>query len=899
MEHRSTAERAYYQSSYSEKRPLHAPTENALSDATNGASPKRQRKVSMMASRYPGGELRNAPDWDGNEHNPSQPFGATPGPYSAPVFSMPPQSTNIPGSTALMSTSNPLAIANQIWGLKREVVLGFHDCGIEQMYDWQQQCLMMPGVLDGDTNLVYTAPTSAGKSLVADILAIKKVVQTRKKALIVLPYIAIVQEKTRFLKKCAKLVKVEGTRRHEKAKRLWRPLNIVGYHSGSKSRIGWADMDIAVCTIEKANAMVNAAVEDLTIDQLGLVVFDELHMLDDEHRGFILELLATKLLCLQQPVQIVGMTATLSNGPVVAEWLKASFYECNYRPIPLKEFLVVDNEIRTYSNKLTMKVAQSDEQDLKDPVTNAVVSLVAEAVDGDHGVLVFSESRKKCETMAEILTRFMPPPDEEMLEKRMDLVRDLATSQTGLDFTLEKTVPAGIAFHHAGLTSEERDFIASSYENGIIKVICCTATMAAGVNLPARRVIVSPRMGLDFVKPAMLRQMRGRAGRKGKDTFGESYVCCRKQDISEVEKLLSAEMPAVSSCLVNDNGSLGLTRALLEIISTRLAQSPLSIDEYFKSTLLFHTHPEQKDLPDLLNKALQKLSDLALIQDDGDGYWSATKMGNATVAAGFAPEDGVFLHQELSRALQNFNLETDMHIIYQFTPIHGTSANHGLKIDWKFLRDQVEVLDEASFKAATFIGVNPGFLNKMALGGNLKENTPEAIIKARIYRRFYISLMLRDLINEQPVHRVAKKFEMARGFLQSLSTTCRGFATTSALFCRVMGWTGLAVLMEHYSWRLDLGVKDDLIDLAKLPFVKSATARVFHDMGLKNVEIISKANIEKVVEAFFVAQPKKLRLRDGEVQKLTGRLREKAEVVISAAERLYNQELAAAVELEE
>jgi replicative superfamily II helicase len=391
--------------------------------------------------------------------------------------------------------------------------------------------------------------------------------------------------------------------------------------------------------------------------------------------------------------------------------------------------------------------------------------------------------------------------------------------------------------------------------------------------------------------------MRGRAGRKGRDTHGESYICCRKDDVAQVNEIINAEMPAVSSCLINDKSDRGLARALLEIISTRLATSPYSIEDYFAATLLHHTHPDPIALPPMLEKCLAKLKEMGLIEDVGSGYWEATKMGHATVSAGFAPEDGVFMYQELSRALKQFNLETDMHIVYQFTPIHGTGAQHGLEIDWKFLRDEIEKLDEASLRAATFVGVKPAFVHRMAIGGTFKEDTSEKVAQGRTYRRFNISLMLRALINEAPVHVVARKFDVARGFVQSLATTCRGFAATSATYCQVMGWSGLAVLLEHYSWRLDLGVKDDLIDLAKLPFVKSFTARVFWECGLKNVEMVAKEGVEKVLEAIVKAQPKKLRLREGEKQKITGKLRERAEVVVRAAERLWEQECV--VELED
>lgn len=174
-------------------------------------------------------------------------------------------------------------------------------------------------------------------------------------------------------------------------------------------------------------------------------------MLDDEHRGHVLELLATKILCLTgQHIQIVGMSATIANVKTIASWLKAQYYECTYRPVPLLEHYVVDNAVYSYDDTLTARIPLSGLKELKDPTTNAVVALTFACVKEGHGVLVFCESRKRCEDLGALIVKFMPKCDEGMREKRMEVVRDLATTATGLDFMLEKTVFAGVAFHHAG-----------------------------------------------------------------------------------------------------------------------------------------------------------------------------------------------------------------------------------------------------------------------------------------------------------------------------------------------------------------------------------------------------------------------------------------------------------------
>jgi DNA polymerase theta len=134
-------------------------------------------------------------------------------------------------------------------------------------------------------------------------------------------------------------------------------------------------------------------------------------------------------------------------------------------------------------------------------------------------------------------------------------------------------------------------------------------------------------------------------------------------------------------------------------------------------------------LKPLILEAIDSLKSMGLITEDrAHGMFEATKTGNATVASGLGPDEGVFLHDELSRALMNFNLESDMHIVYQFTPIHS-STTQGVEVDWKLLRDELDKLDESGLRAATFVGVNPAFVNRMlvppiTIGYDAKKKTP-------------------------------------------------------------------------------------------------------------------------------------------------------------------------------
>lgn len=250
----------------------------------------------------------------------------------------------------------------------------------------------------------------------------------------------------------------------------------------------------------------------------------------------------------------------------------AKYYHTKYVPVPIEEYLVYEHSIyptatssafyRTASQlSLTQplsgmtpvrEIRKSEYPELKSSISNAVVALTVETANAGYGALIFCSGRQGCQSTAMLVSEAISGDNvtPSLLDRRKDVISDLRSLPIGLDATLEKTIIKGVAFHHAGLTAEERDIVADAYDKGVINIIVATCSLAAGINLPARRVILQgARMGRDLIGPAMLRQMKGRAGRKGKDEIGESYICCHKGDLEEVAQLLEADLPIVESSL--------------------------------------------------------------------------------------------------------------------------------------------------------------------------------------------------------------------------------------------------------------------------------------------------------------------------------------------------------------
>jgi len=160
-------------------------------------------------------------------------------------------------------SQNPLlSLSNTRYGLPQTLVKNFASLGINSIYPWQSSCLLGGGILEGKKNLVYTAPTGGGKSLVADVLMLKRIIEDPfKKAILVLPYVALVQEKLKWLRKVVDgLTKGVYTRSQGDVPSTqlprWRKphsssVRVGGFFGGSKARVTWSEVDIAVCTFEK------------------------------------------------------------------------------------------------------------------------------------------------------------------------------------------------------------------------------------------------------------------------------------------------------------------------------------------------------------------------------------------------------------------------------------------------------------------------------------------------------------------------------------------------------------------------------------------------------------------------------------------------------------------------
>ncbi|XP_055239730.2 DNA polymerase theta isoform X1 [Gorilla gorilla gorilla] len=761
-----------------------------------------------------------------------------------------------------------LLLAN--WELPKAVLEKYHSFGVKKMFEWQAECLLLGQVLEGK-NLVYSAPTSAGKTLVAELLILKRVLEMRKKALFILPFVSVAKEKKYYLQSLFQEVGIK----------------VDGYMGSTSPSRHFSSLDIAVCTIERANGLINRLIEENKMDLLGMVVVDELHMLGDSHRGYLLELLLTKICyitrksascqadlasSLSNAVQIVGMSATLPNLELVASWLNAELYHTDFRPVPLLESVKVGNSIYDSSMKLVrefepMLQVKGDE--------DHVVSLCYETIRDNHSVLLFCPSKKWCEKLADIIAREFynlhhqaeglvkpsecPPvilEQKELLEV-MDQLRRLPS---GLDSVLQKTVPWGVAFHHAGLTFEERDIIEGAFRQGLIRVLAATSTLSSGVNLPARRVIIrTPIFGGRPLDILTYKQMVGRAGRKGVDTVGESILICKNSEKSKGIALLQGSLKPVRSCLQRREGeevTASMIRAILEIIVGGVASTSQDMHTYAACTFLAASMKEGKQGIQRNQESVQLgaieacvmwLLENEFIQstEASDGtegkVYHPTHLGSATLSSSLSPADTLDIFADLQRAMKGFVLENDLHILYLVTPMFEDWTT----IDWYRFFCLWEKLPTSMKRVAELVGVEEGFLAR-CVKGKVVARTERQHRQMAIHKRFFTSLVLLDLISEVPLREINQKYGCNRGQIQSLQQSAAVYAGMITVFSNRLGWHNMELLLSQFQKRLTFGIQRELCDLVRVSLLNAQRARVLYASGFHTVADLARANIVEV-----------------------------------------------------
>uniref|UniRef100_UPI0035901671 helicase POLQ-like isoform X1 n=3 Tax=Myxine glutinosa TaxID=7769 RepID=UPI0035901671 len=731
--------------------------------------------------------------------------------------------------------------------------------GIKHLYDWQHTCLSLEP-LRQHKNLIYSLPTSGGKTLVAEVVMLQELLCRRRDALLILPYVALVQEKIRGLS-------VFGLELDF----------FVEEYAGGRGHIPprkrHQKRSLYVGTIEKAHSLVISMLEAGRLGEIGLVVVDELHMLGEGgSRGARLEMALAKILFAAKSIQIVGMSATLSNIRDLQVFLKAEVYTNDFRPVELKEYIKLSDRIYEINSKAlcpedccvfsrVLSVKYSRAMETMDP--DHLVAMVTEVIP-QFSCLVFCPTKKNCENVATMICKYLNKAFLTHKEpEKLALLKELRSDANGhLCPVLKLTIPFGVAYHHSGLTGDERRLIEEAHSAGVLSLLTCTSTLAAGVNLPARRVILrSPYVGMDFLSRTQYKQMVGRAGRAGIDSAGESIVICANKDRAKVLDLVSGSFERCQSSLLYDHGK-GLRSLLLSLVGLKVAITTRQLHAFLEGTLfgVQQRNVKETDTWEMTCDQLHQLSELGLLRPScvehavaaEDRPLEITQLGQATWKASVDLSFSNILYRDLQKGLEGLALDNYLHLIYLITPYDMISRCNP---DWMLYMRQFNKLNEAERRVAAAVGVMEGLITMKAIGKSCKQGFDETVAT-----RFYLALFLYSLFRQDSIWAVAEKFRQSRGFIQNLVSSAAAFSVCVYRFCQEMKefWAYNA-LFADLTQKLSYCTKTELIPLMEVAGVKEARAKQLRTAGYKTLALLANANISDLVRALEYLSQKQAR----------------------------------------
>ena len=429
--------------------------------------------------------------------------------------------------------------------------------GFRELHPPQAEAI--PITLEG-RNLVAAIPTASGKSLIGYVAALKTLVERRGHVLYIVPLKALASEKRDDFLQFADL----GINVHMSTGDL-----------DSEER-GIEKADIIVATSEKADSMIRHG--SRWMDEVKLVIADEIHMIHDPGRGPTLEVALTKMMRRRSDLQVIALSATISNADDLADWLHAALVRSDWRPVPLMEGAYLSGRI-VFGDRTEKAVP---------PAEDTVSSLVMQTVGDGGQCLVFVNSRRSTEAEAVRLAGHLGPKVARELSRAEEALLEGDSESTATGRKLASCVKSGTAFHNAGLTYRQRKYVEDSFRAGDIKCIVATPTLAAGINLPARRVVVRDTYRYENganvpISVMEVKQMCGRAGRPGYDPYGEAVLVAKND--RDFEHLMTDYIDHDTERLTSKLFQEKVLRShILGIIATGDAESDDEIVDFMKDT---------------------------------------------------------------------------------------------------------------------------------------------------------------------------------------------------------------------------------------------------------------------------------------------------------------------------
>ena len=525
----------------------------------------------------------------------------------------------------------------------------------------------------------------------------------------------------------------------------------------------------------------------------------------------------------------------------------------------------------------------------------ANIAICIDTINKDKQALVFCASKRVAESQAEKIAKkyskikdfqstnqnsTYSKQDKTNQEELSEKILNVLSSPTKQCKRLSQCIKQGIAFHHAGLHSKQRELIEDSFRDGKIKVICSTPTLAAGLDLPAFRAIVkdNKRFGSRGMTPIPVleyEQMSGRAGRPGKEDYGESILIATKEEDIEnlTEKYINGEVENIYSKLAVEPV---LRTYILSLVASGFANSDKQIKQFFEKTFYAKQFGDIKKIHSIIDRVTDKLIDWKMLETENSNADKINKEDNIKASSMFMNADEYVTIQNKNQKLKATNLGSRVSQIY-LDPLSANIIIEGLI---EFAKTKQELNEETQ----GFI-INHLFISTL-------EMRPLVRTKAKEYDEYLIKKEIDDLIiteekfynnstdefintikttscimdwcNELNEEKILEKYDVRPGELSAKIKRMEWLYYGAEELARIKELQPIIKIIKHNKERVINGVKSELIKLLRFKGIGRVRARKLYQNNIKNVTDIKSNSFQTIAQLMGTTIAKNLKEQVGE-----------------------------------
>ena len=669
--------------------------------------------------------------------------------------------------------------------------------GFEKLYPPQADSVKS-GLLDG-TSILVSAPTASGKTLIAMLAILSYLSKNDGKIIYLSPLRALAAEKFTEFKKLEKIT-------------LGKKIK-VGISTGDFENIekNLEKSNILILTNEKMDSIIRHGVE--WVEEIGLVISDEVHLIGDETRGPTLEMILTQLKQLDTKPQIVGLSATITNSDEIANWLDCKLIKNDWRPVPLSEGVSDGGEV-TMNDGKTFEFERS--------LRGTPIDLGVQSVMQGGQSLVFAETRTRSKSLAtkaaDVISKMLEKNELKELEKTSKKILS-QNEHTEIVKTLAILVKKGVAFHHAGLNQNCRETIEKEFRKGTIKLLSSTPTLAAGVNLPARRVVISSvnryngKVGRNMpISVLEYKQLCGRAGRPQYDDFGESIIVGTGNTEDLIEHYIDGEPEPIVSKITDDKS---LRTHVLSVVVTHPGIKKEEILNFFLETL-GGLQSRKTTLKFAIDISLRFLSSEYLLIKKGERY-AATEFGK----------------------------KTSMLYIDPLTATHFRNAVEHVSKDRKHTFGFLHLISNCEEFFPKFSLRNKDYESASLM---IENNSSELLEPISEYDCSRSLLALQAWITESSELSLSDSLSIESGDMHRMAEMANWLSYCLREISKHVERADLLEELDDLRRRIVYGIREELLDLVRVKGIGRVRARILYKHKIKNLDDLSKISTSKLAE---------------------------------------------------